>query len=389
MKPKMPLLFVFAMIFLCTTNLNAQIRAGAFSVSPNAGYYFFDDDQEIKRSPTYGLGIGYDFTDRVGIEGSYNLLNTEAKIGGTEIDGYLGRLELLMNLLTEKRFVPYFTIGAGKLSLKPEGGDSDSQFFGNWGVGMKYFFNDYMAFRVDGRQIMTSSDINYLATAGLTFYFGGQKKAQVAEERPVPALPPKDSDGDGVIDDKDQCPNTPAGVKVDAKGCPLDSDKDGVTDDKDQCPDTPAGVKVDAKGCPLDTDEDGVTDDKDQCSNTPKGATVDSRGCWILKDLKFDTAKADIKADGARILDDVVTIMQANPSLKIEIQGHTDNKGSSAYNKTLSQKRANAVMEYIAKKGVEKERLSAIGYGFEKPAASNDTEEGRAENRRVELNPIQ
>jgi OOP family OmpA-OmpF porin len=81
--------------------------------------------------------------------------------------------------------------------------------------------------------------------------------------------------------------------------------------------------------------------------------------------------------------------MQANPSLRLEVQGHTDNKGSAAYNKKLSQKRADSVMDYIVKKGIGKERLSAMGYGLEKPAASNDTETGRAENRRVELSPIQ
>ena len=450
MTHKMFSLSVFGMMLFFAVTAGAQIRQGGFSVSPNLGYYFFEDGQEIKKAPTYGVGIGYDFTDRLGIEGSYNVVNTESKIDGTDIDGHLGRLDLVMNFLTEKRFVPYFAIGAGNLSLTPEGGDSESQYFGNWGVGMKYFFNDYMAFRVDGRQIMTSTNINYLTTAGLTFYFGGEKKAKVEEQKPVSQVaPPKDSDRDGVIDDNDQCPNTPAGVKVDNKGCPLDSDKDGVadyldkcpntpvgikvdnngcpldsdkdgvTDDKDKCPNTPAGVKVDGNGCPLDSDGDGVTDDKDQCPNTPSGvkvdargcaldsdgdgvtddrdqcpdtpggATVDERGCWVLKGVNFDTAKAVIRASDTKILDDVVGILEKNPSVKIEIDGHTDNVGNAKYNETLSLKRAQAVMEYMVKKGIARDRLTAKGLGLSRPATSNDTPEGRAVNRRVELTPLQ
>ena len=117
---------------------------------------------------------------------------------------------------------------------------------------------------------------------------GGSAQANatvtVKEPPPPPAPAPIDSDRDGVTDDKDKCPNTPAGTKVDAQGCPLDSDRDGVTDDKDKCPNTPAGTKVDAQGCPLDSDRDGVTDDKDKCPSTPAGTTVDAQGCPLDSD---------------------------------------------------------------------------------------------------------
>jgi OmpA-OmpF porin, OOP family len=91
--------------------------------------------------------------------------------------------------------------------------------------------------------------------------------------------PGKDSDGDGVMDGLDKCPNTPAGAKVDRRGCPLDADGDGVADGLDKCPDTPKGVKVNADGCIGDTDGDGVADDKDRCPDTPRGARVDANGC--------------------------------------------------------------------------------------------------------------
>jgi OOP family OmpA-OmpF porin len=202
---------------------------------------------------------------------------------------------------------------------------------------------------------------------------------------------PGDSDGDGVPDDRDQCPNTPKGVPVDSKGCPRDSDGDGVYDDKDQCPDTPKGAKVDSKGCPLDSDGDGVFDYMDECPGTPKGAKVNAKGCWVLGttgNVLFDTAKWNLKPAAYPVLDEAVAILQRDAALRVEVQGHTDNVGSKAYNQNLSKNRAQAVLDYLVQKGVSKDRLTAAGYDFSRPAASNDTPEGRALNRRVELKPL-
>jgi OOP family OmpA-OmpF porin len=168
----------------------------------------------------------------------------------------------------------------------------------------------------------------------------------------------------------------------------LDSDGDGVNDDLDQCPNTPRGFEVDAKGCPLDTDGDGVLDHADKCPNTPAGAKVNQYGCWVLEGITFSTGKWDIGPASYPILDAVVSVLEKNPTLKVEVQGHTDNVGSQEMNQALSQKRAEAVMNYFVQKGIEKDRLSAEGYGFSQPVASNETPEGRAQNRRVQLNPI-
>lgn len=199
---------------------------------------------------------------------------------------------------------------------------------------------------------------------------------------------PLDSDGDGVIDSLDQCPDTPQGVVVDSRGCPLDTDGDGVPDYLDKCPDTPQGVTVDPQGCPLDSDSDGVYDYLDQCPNTPIGARVDTRGCWVIKGVKFNTGKWEITPASYRHLDEIAVILAKNPNLKIEIQGHTDNRGAAAYNMMLSDKRANAVRAYLVKHGLSADRLTAAGYGLTRPAVSNDTPGGRAQNRRVELKPI-
>jgi OOP family OmpA-OmpF porin len=180
--------------------------------------------------------------------------------------------------------------------------------------------------------------------------------------------PYKDSDGDGVWDHLDQCPDTPKGVKVDEKGCPI-----------------PAPMP--AAG-PLDSDGDGVTDDKDQCKATPKGARVDDRGCWVISDIRFDFNKADIKPVYYPDLDEVVTVMKDNPLLNILIEGHTDSIGTEEYNQRLSERRARSVKEYLVLKGIASNRMTAMGFGESRPIASNETEEGRAKNRRVQITPV-
>jgi len=197
-----------------------------------------------------------------------------------------------------------------------------------------------------------------------------------------------DRDGDGVMDPKDRCPGTPKGVRVDKNGCPPDSDGDGVYDYLDACPGTPMGIKVDEKGCPLDSDGDGVWDSRDKCPGTYKGAKVNEMGCWVIEGVNFDTAKWDIKPSFYPGLDDIVEVLNKNPSLKLEVQGHTDNVGTKAYNQGLSQKRAESVVDYLAQKGIDKARLTSVGYGLTRPMADNSTEQGRAQNRRVQLSPI-
>ena len=169
----------------------------------------------------------------------------------------------------------------------------------------------------------------------------------------------------------------------------VDSDGDGVPDDLDRCPDTPRGVKVDAHGCPLDSDGDGVPDYLDKCPNTPKGATVDARGCWTYAAMvMYDINSAEIKPEAYPMLDEAISILKKNPEIKVEIDGHTDNTGTAAYNMNLSERRAKAIMKYFVDQGVEAERLTTKGFGLTKPAASNDTKEGRTKNRRVELTPV-
>jgi outer membrane protein OmpA-like peptidoglycan-associated protein len=198
-----------------------------------------------------------------------------------------------------------------------------------------------------------------------------------------------DSDGDGVADKDDRCPSLPGLPAL--KGCP-DTDGDGVADIDDKCPSTPGNF--DAEGCP-DADGDGVFDNIDRCPD--KKGTAASKGCPVIeekviqkialaaKGIYFDNNKATIRSNSFKNLDILVDILNEYPEALVEIQGHTDDVGDDAANKTLSQDRASAVAEYLKGKGVDAARLTAKGYGEEMPIADNKTKSGRDKNRRVDF----
>ncbi len=138
-----------------------------------------------------------------------------------------------------------------------------------------------------------------------------------------------------------------------------------------------------------DTDGDGVSDNDDYCPGTPWGASVNMRGCWIIPGIQFDTDSAMIKSMYYPTLNEVISVLGANPEIKLEIQGHTDDQGDDGYNMGLSQRRAESVQAYLISNGVESSRLKAVGYGESSPVDTNATTQGRAQNRRIELRLMQ
>jgi outer membrane protein OmpA-like peptidoglycan-associated protein len=234
----------------------------------------------------------------------------------------------------------------------------------------------------------------------------------------------RDSDGDNIADGIDKCPDSPAGVLVDASGCPRDSDADGIADGLDRCSATPRGATVDALGCPGDEDADGVLDGLDRCPRTAIGATVNSRGCvsgqqprqpanppppdttaarppvaptpgpsptgapMVLQGVTFESGSARLQPGSYVELDSVAKVLEDNPSLRVEIGGHTDNAGTPADNQHLSTLRAEAVRNYLVAKGVPFQQMIARGYGSTVPRTPDTTPQGRAANRRVEIRPL-
>jgi len=179
-----------------------------------------------------------------------------------------------------------------------------------------------------------------------------------------------DSDKDGVFDNQDKCPNTPAGRKVDAQGCELDTDGDGVVDSQDKCPTIHAKT---ADGCPAPVVE-------------PAPAAPPQK--LVLGDVLFDTNEATLTQDSVETLDKAAASLKEWGDVKVEVAGYTDNRGTDEYNQNLSVRRADAVRTYLIGKGIPADRLTAKGYGETNPVADNATAEGRTENRRVELVPM-
>lgn len=183
---------------------------------------------------------------------------------------------------------------------------------------------------------------------------------------------PGDADGDGVMDDKDQCPDTPKGTKVDSTGCPI-------------VPDRVESMPVD-----VDSDGDGVVDRLDQCPGTPRGIQVDSRGCpkeqtFSLQGVNFEFDSAVLTSEAKTTLNAVAAQLKGSPQLKVEVAGHTCDLGSDQYNLSLSQRRAESVVQYLSGMGVARGSLTAKGYGEAKPVADNQAPGGREQNRRVEF----
>lgn len=207
----------------------------------------------------------------------------------------------------------------------------------------------------------------------------------------------KDDDGDGVPNNRDEEANTPANSYVNSKGeaivekepVDLDKDKDGFLDSVDECPEIAGKVN----GCP-DRDGDGVPDSKDECPDEAgkkelNGCALSKQELEVIKQVSesiyFNTGKSVIKSESFEELDKLAEILVAHPEVATIIEGHTDNTGNAELNLKLSKERAAAVRVYLVSKGVQAERLQSEGYGSTKPVASNETEEGRAQNRRVKV----
>ncbi|NQZ20379.1 MAG: OmpA family protein [Bdellovibrionales bacterium] len=260
-----------------------------------------------------------------------------------------------------------------------------------------------------------------IATPDLRFYgglnwylgpFGGSDEAVAPPPQEV-AYKNDDSDGDGVFDESDRCPETQIGARVDQWGCELkedelaglaqDDDQDGVLNDVDECPETPFGSEVNVTGCSVtpviaDADEDSVADDYDLCPDTAPGVKVNSRGCNVKKIKKFDLGKLNFisgsdrltKKSRLRFMKKIDKLYKLrNKIKKIYIEGHTDNVGPKAFNLQLSRRRAATIKRIISKQAkISRSKISAKGYGETRPIATNKTRKGRLINRRVDMNLI-
>ncbi|MFP4474473.1 MAG: OmpA family protein [Desulfatibacillaceae bacterium] len=267
-------------VLLCVSAQNAfaeaEVYESAFNVTPMAGVHVFEGNQDLEPGITYGLGLGYNFTRNWAGEFSFFEVDSDSELNQREHKARQFKVEGMYNFMPDGPWVPFLAVGMGTLTNDPQIGDTDTDFMLDWGGGLKYFFNHKVALRGDLRHLMAFDETthNLTATLGFTFQIGGHP----------PPRPVGDMDGDGIPNDLDKCPNTPAGVEVGPDGCCVDTDRDGVCDYMDKCPNTKPGSIVDAEGCCPDADGDGVCDPDDKCPNTPAGTQVGPDGCCVDSD---------------------------------------------------------------------------------------------------------
>lgn len=411
---------IFAMaVALSTAPLFAAESAYKYELSPMVGWHMFEGNQNLDDGMSLGLILGLPMSDRWTVEGGFAWIQTEIEGRNIDVDGHRFSLDGLFHFRPQERFKPFLLAGVGAMRMDPEAGSIETDVMANYGAGIKYAIMPNLDLRAELRHVMPFDEFfnNLVAQVGLTWSFGKRETPMMHEEPmmmdsdgdgvpddmdacagTLPGVPVDelgcplvmDADGDGVSDEADLCPGTPEGIAVDEKGCPLDSDGDGVSDDIDACADTPDGEPVDELGCslPMDADGDGIEDGLDRCANTPTGAWTDERGCWVIKGLFFDSGKTLIKSEYIPILKHVIGVLQANPGVRVAIEGYTDSQGGEAANQRISERRAQAVYGYLVANGVEKDRMEYKGFGEMNPVADNATAKGREKNRRVALRPM-
>ena len=292
---------------------------------------------------------------------------------------------------------PFILAGGGAMGVSSPpillGKDVDP--VAHWGGGVKIYINRWLGLRVEARHVLGAREATQRSFTSHAEVLGGLI-ITLGRAKPGKQAPPDpDRDDDGFPNDRDHCPDVP-GVSPD--GCPpRDSDEDGFFDSEDACP-YEKGLEPD--GCPLrDKDGDGITDDRDACIDQPEtdNGFEDEDGCpdelpddikefsGVIEGIEFELDSATIRDASKPILDRAIKVLQDYPDIRIEIVGHTDNEGTPEYNEKLSRERAEAVEKYLVDQGVDTSRLETRGAGESEPRATNETEEGRAKNRRTEF----
>jgi len=394
--------------------------------------------QQLKTGLDLGLRAGFYPLSWLGAEGELGVIPTKTKETNDSATLWTYRLSAVAQY-PAYRLVPFALVGAGGMNLRSSttalGRDSDPEL--HFGVGVKYAILQTLSARCDFRDnlmqqnranpAVKAGDLvqNFELLLGLAFTLGrtGNEPAPAPKDSdgdgfldsqdaclavpgvapngcPAPVAQPSDIDHDDIPDASDACPTVPEDHAQPAPndGCPSpDPDADGFLNDSDKCPNE-KGVAPD--GCPVhDKDGDGIVDDLDRCPDQPetKNGFQDTDGCpdelpkevarfaGVIKGIEFDFAKATIRKESDKVLDDAIKVLKQYAELRIMVSGHTDNVGEAPKNVELSQARANSVKEYMVGKGIEAGRIETRGAGPNEPVADNSTDKGRQENRRIEF----
>jgi OOP family OmpA-OmpF porin len=398
--------------------------------NPDGSAFFVDPD----KNPLFGLGLSYHVPlgFSFGVDGRYAPLVLRPAAGGnTDMDAFLYSGLLGFTIPLHARFDIFGVGGVTAAQWSPAGYDSELDVGFTYGGGARLYLTETVALTGHYRMTQVPKALEDVSQSVASLpadetFWGHSFSGGISI-----FLGSRDADGDGVNDGDDACPGTPAGVQVDGRGCPLDSDGDGIPDHMDMCADTPDGARVNSQGCPVDSDGDGVFDGLDRCPNTPSGAQVDGSGCPVDSDgdgvfngldrcpgtpsgtevdgvgcplpepepepepevfnfsgdVSFDFDSAVLTDAGRTRLREIGDLLVTHEELVVVVAGHTDSRGNDDYNMRLSRARAEAVRDFLVRiyPALTADQFVVEAFGETRPVANNDTEEGRAQNRRVEI----
>jgi OOP family OmpA-OmpF porin len=312
---------VFLVVMSAVTAVQAEVRAGSFSVTPFAGGYFFEGNQNIKDSYTIGLRAGYNLTKNLGVEGFFSYVPTRFKDPDDKNEVYVCGIEGIYHFLSEGPFVPFVAIGVGAFHYSDGRSRFEpTNFAVDYGAGVKYFIMDDIALRADVRHVIPFNDRynDLLCTFGIEFAFGGQKKEVVATSAEEPAAP----------------------VETIVAAAPPEPEKVVILASEPQ-----------------------VEEKVMVAAAEPKIIVL------AFEDVHFDFDKSTLKPEAQTILKRNIQLLKDNPKAQVRIAGYTSASGTDEYNQKLSERRANAVQEYLVNEGIiSPDRLSTIGYGETNPA---------------------
>ena len=346
-------LMLAAFVFLLPLSARSEIKAGSFELTPFAGYNFFENGQNLKDRVVFGGRIGYNFTRYFGIEGAGEFIHTRvddrARTALTQ--GQFGKpmdkvrmtfynIDAVYHINPDGNFNPYISAGLGGVRYSPSISTKDMAAF-NVGVGAKYWLTDHIALRVDIQDYMVTEITqdtyhNIGAAIGITFAFGGMAK-------PAPA----------------------AVAKYEAKSEPTSEAKSELKPEPRPTPPPPPPpkAKVADKVVVIMASEPKVEEKVMVAAAEPKVIIL------AFEDVHFDFDKSTLKPEAQTILKRNIQLLKENPKAQIRIAGYTSASGTAEYNQKLSERRANAVQEYLVKEGIiTRDRLSTIGYGETRPA---------------------
>ncbi len=339
---------------------------GYWNINPTLGYQLNDDDRNLDDDALIGVGLERRFNQTWGAELKYLQGTMDYTSTYNDVDVKHLILEGLYYGTPngDSKALPYLAAGIGHAEYDYGSfGGENQETTSLLGAGVKYAFTDRWSTKADARWMHGFDDSrnDVLFTIGLSYVFGKTKAAPI-KIAPKKAVVIGDIDKDGVNDNNDKCNNTPVGASVNSSGCELDSDNDGIVNSKDKCLTTTAGAKVDSSGC------------------AEKLTTTET----ISMNVNFSTGSDQLTNDSLTEIEKVATFMRKYNSVSGVIEGHTDSRGAASFNETLSQSRAESVVKTLVDQyGINSSRLSAKGYGESNPVASNETAEGRQQNRRV------